>query len=129
MRTPSGVRLYSTRGGMVAWTSRRTNPSRSSACSVCDSIFSLTPSTLRRSALNRYSPWVNAARARTPHLLVTVSIVRREGHARAKTSAARASAGSADAAVVGIERFMVPTVAIQGAIPINRTNQDNCTYK
>lgn len=48
---PKGVRAYSTRGGASACTVRCASPSRSSWRRVCVSIFSLTPSNRRRSAL------------------------------------------------------------------------------
>src|SRR4051794_2771604 len=79
---------------MAVTTSRVTSPSRSRVCRVWASIFSLTPCTLRRSALNRYPPSSSASRASTDHLPATCASTSRDVQSRAKTSAIRAASGS-----------------------------------
>src|SRR3546814_2169759 len=55
-RSPGGVSVYSTCGGTTGYLRRITRPSPSSCCSVCASMRSLTPFTLRRNALQRSVP-------------------------------------------------------------------------
>src|SRR5438132_13984582 len=83
---PNSVRLYSTRGGTSGYATRVIRPSCSSVRRVWLSIFSLTPSTRRRSSLNRYVRSRSAARTSTPHLLVTCSRTARVGQSRVYTS-------------------------------------------
>ena len=63
--------MYATRGGTVAYTVRRTRPSRSKPRSVVVSIRCEIPSTLRRSSLNRWGPAPSSAMTPTLHLSPT----------------------------------------------------------
>ncbi len=83
---PSGVRLYSTCGGTTGKARRSTSPSLSSHCSVCASIRSLTPLTLRRNALKRCTPPCSAMSTSTPQRLVTCRITSRDGQPSRNTS-------------------------------------------
>src|ERR1019366_1823696 len=71
---------------MTGWTVRSTSPSRSSRRRVCESIFSLTPTTLRRKSLNRRVPSRSATSTSIPQRLVTSFKMVREGHRTAKIS-------------------------------------------
>ena len=67
---PRSVSEYSTRGGTSGYDVRSTSPSASSVRSVEASIFSLMPSTSRRSSPQRCVPSVSESSTSTPHLLM-----------------------------------------------------------